>query len=109
MRGRGLRCTLGAAAVALGIALGSAAVAASYSALVAGLYQVTPRAAAGSATRAVAPPHGTALVTYADYARNATVTLERTWLTGDAWRMCLLSGCPITNQDWGADAFTYSL
>ena len=75
----------------------------------AGIEQVTPRATAGSAARAVAPPHGTAPATYADYARNATVTLERTWLTGDAWRMCLLSGCPSTNWDWGADAFTYTL
>jgi hypothetical protein len=95
--------------VALGIALAGATVPASSSALVAGIDQMTPRTAAGSAARAVSPPHGSALATYADYARYATVTLERTWFTGHAWRMCLLPGCPITNQDWGADAFTYTL
>jgi hypothetical protein len=35
--------------------------------------------------------------------------LERTWFTGSAWRLCLLAGCPITNQDWGADSLTYDL
>lgn len=48
-------------------------------------------------------------VTYADYAQDAVTTLERLWLSGSSWRMCLAPGCPIGNQDWGADALTYDL
>ncbi len=47
--------------------------------------------------------------TYADDAHSAATTLEGTWLAGNAWRMCLIAGCPVTNQDWGADALTYDL
>jgi len=47
--------------------------------------------------------------TFADYARDATATLESTWLAGSAWRLCLAPGCPTTNRDWGADALTYDL
>ena len=51
----------------------------------------------------------TARATYGDYARSAVTTLERTWLSGNVWRMCLEAECPVGNQDWGADALTYDL
>jgi len=52
---------------------------------------------------------GSLSATYADDAHSAATTLESTWLTGNAWRMCLIGGCPVTNQDWGADSLTYDL
>jgi hypothetical protein len=57
-----------------------------------------------------APPRpATALPSYASYAHDVVTSLEHTWLIGSAWRMCLISGCAVTNQDWGADALTADL
>jgi hypothetical protein len=72
---------------------------------------VTPAAfAAGSPITNFTIQQSTpAAETYDGYARDAVATLEHTWLAGDAWRMCLVPGCAVTNQDWGADALTYDL
>src|SRR5262249_24883286 len=48
-------------------------------------------------------------VTYADYGAAATQTLLRTWYADGKWRMCSQPGCPLRNEDWGADALTYAL
>jgi hypothetical protein len=48
-------------------------------------------------------------VTYADYGAAATQTLLGTWYTGGKWRMCSQTGCPLRNEDWGADALTFAL
>jgi hypothetical protein len=49
------------------------------------------------------------LVTYADYGAAAARTLLGTWYTSGKWRMCSQVGCPLRNEDWGADALTYAL
>jgi hypothetical protein len=48
-------------------------------------------------------------VTYADFGAAATQTLLGTWYANGKWRMCSRAGCPLRNEDWGADALTYAL
>jgi hypothetical protein len=75
------------------------------------LAPVRSYAAGTSGSRAANQTHSVAhaLVTYSDFAQDAAVTLESTWLAGASWRMCLTAGCPVSGNDWGADALTYDL
>ncbi len=109
MSGHGRRFTRGASAVLLGIALGCASPLGSFGAPRGSMHMLTAVAVRRAAPQPVLSQRGTALMTYAAYAHNAVMTLEQRWLTESAWRMCLNAGCPITNQDWGADALTYDL
>jgi hypothetical protein len=58
---------------------------------------------AGTADPAPAP-------TFAAAARDAEAALTGVFATGDGrWRYCLIAGCPVGNQDWGADSLTYTV
>jgi hypothetical protein len=107
----------GAAALALTLALAGVPARAAPRGEVGRLEQTgAPVAAPWTADRAPTSREGAqsaalrpAAARYGDYARSAAATLERTWLSGNLWRMCLAAGCPVGNQDWGADSLTYDL
>lgn len=44
--------------------------------------------------------------TYGDLADAAIATLVGKWYTAGHWRVCSQDGCPVINQDWGADALS---
>ncbi len=48
------------------------------------------------------------LLTYADYGNQAMTNLLKDFYTKGKWKGCM-SGCAASNQDWGADAMTFTL